>query len=437
MFWDGSLSTQQLAYLTPKNDEIHSRYFYLLPKIHKARSSWPLPTTPPGRPIVSDIDTESSRICAFIDYHLQPLSILHTSYIKDTYHFVQKIKNQVINPEWLLITADVESLYTNMRIDIILDSIRNIFHQYPDPARPETGLMELLELTLRNNDFEFNGQFFLQILGIAMGRKYAPAAANIYLRQFDESAMHDYPIQPKLYSRFLDDIFAIWPGTRTQLQHYENFLNNLIPGIKVTFTARDQVIEFLDTQVYKSINCDGVCTLQTKVFFKNTDTHQLLHRSSFHPNHTFQGIVKSQFIRFKRISSTFHDYQQASSTLIHVLRDRGYSKTELIKQKRRIWHEYDVHQAPSRNKESQTSQDILPVVTYYDRFHNRLNRAWCAEIRCNPVFQNIRIISAYRRHKNLKNLLVRGRFKDPEHSDPAEALLDALINVILQDPDVS
>ena len=129
---------------------------------------------------------------------------------------------------------------------------------------------------------------------------------------------------------------------------YEAFLNALIPGIKVTFTVRDQAVEFLDTVVYKQFQPDGTCRLQTKVYFKSTDTHQLLHRNSFHPVHTFKGIVKSQFIRFKRISSTVHDYNEAAGTLIKVLRKRGYQSAYLRQLKRDIWHNYDV--TINRNK---------------------------------------------------------------------------------------
>jgi len=35
--------------------------------------------------------------------------------------------------DWFLITADVESLYTNMKIDPILKSVMEIFSEYPDP----------------------------------------------------------------------------------------------------------------------------------------------------------------------------------------------------------------------------------------------------------------------------------------------------------------
>jgi len=78
------------------------------------------------------------------------------------YHFIGKVKNQTTEPQWLLISADVESLYTNMRIDLILQSIREIFHANPDPARLDEGIPSLLETTLRCNDFEINGQFYVR-----------------------------------------------------------------------------------------------------------------------------------------------------------------------------------------------------------------------------------------------------------------------------------
>jgi len=61
----------------------------------------------------------------------------------------------------------------------------------------------LLKLVLYNNDFEFDGEFYLQICGIAMGRKFALSAANIYLRHFDHKATTTNSINPIPYFRFL------------------------------------------------------------------------------------------------------------------------------------------------------------------------------------------------------------------------------------------
>src|SRR6218665_3122959 len=149
--------------------------------------------------------------------------------------------------------------------------------------------MLLMELTMKNNDFTFNKEIFLQIFGTAMGKPYAPSLANIYLIDFDDRAINNFRIKPKFYFRFLDDIFIIWTGTQAELTEYEIYLNTLIPDIKITLNVSDSEVNFLDATVFKHSQND-IYTLHTKVYFKETDTHQLLHTTSFHPHHTTMGV---------------------------------------------------------------------------------------------------------------------------------------------------
>lgn len=63
-------------------------------------------------------------------------------------------------------------------------------------------------------------------------------------------------------------------------------------------TLNDHQINFLDTTIFlESIN-DTQKRILSKVYFKSTDTHALLHKASYHPKHTFTGIIKSQIIQF-------------------------------------------------------------------------------------------------------------------------------------------
>ena len=78
--------------------------------------------------------------------------------------------------------------------------------------------MQLLEITLKNNDFTFNGEFFLQTRGCAMGKCYSPSLADIYMEDFDFHAMHSFRIKPELYFRFWDDIFFVWTGNLAELK---------------------------------------------------------------------------------------------------------------------------------------------------------------------------------------------------------------------------
>src|SRR6266516_549353 len=81
-------------YLRADPETARPRLFYLLPKIHKKRESWPqLNRMPEGRPIVSDCSSESYHVSEYIDKFLTPISVLHPAYLKDTYDFVDKITN--------------------------------------------------------------------------------------------------------------------------------------------------------------------------------------------------------------------------------------------------------------------------------------------------------------------------------------------------------
>ncbi|NJL55909.1 hypothetical protein HC928_12490 [bacterium] len=154
MLADEFITDKQHSFLCASSTD-RRRIIYVLPKIHKPRSKWPQPTMPEGRPIVSDCGSESYRVSQFIDSFIRPISILHPSYLKDTYDFVSKIRNQRITQRSFLVTGDVTALYTNMTFDRTLATVRAAFQKHTDPQRPDDLLLKLLDITIRNNDFEF------------------------------------------------------------------------------------------------------------------------------------------------------------------------------------------------------------------------------------------------------------------------------------------
>ena len=397
------ISKKQLHFLRAKDTD-RARTFYLLPKIHKPRDKWPQPNMPEGRPIVSDCGSESYNVSQYIDSFIRPISIRHSSYLKDTYDFISKIRGQKIPKNALLVTADVSSLYTNMNIDRTLQVTKNALARYPDPQRPDDHILRLLEITLRKNDFTFDGEFFLQICGTAMGKSYAPGLADLYLEEFDEKAKHGYKINPLLYFRFLDDIHFVWTGTTEELKDFEIYLNSIIDGIHITFTFSHEKVNFLDTTIYRTYDAlTDSHTLQTRVYFKDTDTHQLLHKQSFHPRHTFTGVLKAQLLRFKRISSSFSDYSDTCSILFAALRKRNYSKSLLRKMKRDIWITNDYVSSKTNNQ-----KQILPIVIPYNKIGIELARSWKSIIGQGQLFgEDSRLITAFCNGKNVYQKLVR------------------------------
>ena len=103
------------------------------------------------------------------------------SYVKDTTHFINITKNIQLDPDDLLVTIDVSSLYTNIPHTEGISAINKILE--------ETGTDTLLKMFIANstyqvltkNYFQFNDQLFGQKQGAAMGTTMAPVM-QLYLQ---------------------------------------------------------------------------------------------------------------------------------------------------------------------------------------------------------------------------------------------------------------
>ena len=79
-----------------------------------------------------------------------------------------------------------------------------------------------------------------------------------------------------------------------------DYLNNVVPSIKITHEISTASVYFLDTTVLK----DEQGYINTDVYQKPTDTHPYLHWTSAHPPHLKRSIPYSQALRLTRICSS-------------------------------------------------------------------------------------------------------------------------------------
>ena len=68
----------------------------------------------------------------------------------------------------------------------------------------------MAEFVLKNNYFEFNEKVCKQILGTAIGTKFAPPYACIFMDEMETSFLKTQQLQPFIWLRYIDDIFFIW-----------------------------------------------------------------------------------------------------------------------------------------------------------------------------------------------------------------------------------
>ena len=327
LLYQGFICKSQHRFLLPPAKP-RQRHFYILPKIHKPLDKWTVPNfIPSGRPIVSGCNSESAAVEHFIDFYLQPIASSSPSFIRDSNHFKSFISNYVVKDTDIFVTLDVESLYTNIPIAEGLDCISQAFVNHPSPNRPDNYIKKLIEVTLYRNDFQFSDVTYLQVKGTAMGKKYAPSFANIYMHFWEMKAISLSPQKPLLWKRYIDDIFFIWPFSCSDLVSFILLLNSVNSNIKLTSNFSNTQINFLDCTVFKD-NFNSICT---KIFFKESDNHNVLHPSSFHPAHTFKGIIKAQILRFIRLSSFHKDFHASFRILKKALIIKGYSRTLIRK----------------------------------------------------------------------------------------------------------
>lgn len=397
------INSKQKSFLL-SDAEPRARRFYMLPKIHKPGEKWSVPfKIPPGRPIVSDCNSETYHTAKFIDHYLNPLSTRHESYIKDTYDFVDKIKNLKIPKQAFLFSLDVSSLYTNIDTLEGLTAVKNIFKKYPDIKRPDKEILQLLEINLTKNDFEFDGNFYLQVKGTAMGKTFAPGYADIFMAEWEMGALASCQKRPLHYFRYLDDIWGVWDHTEAEFYQFLDKLNQHRDSIKLTATLNLDSIDFLDTTTFKGPNFNEKSKLDVKVFFKETDSHSLLYRTSHHPRHTFAGLVKSQLLRFKRICTRQEDFKKAVKTLFSSLLNRGYTFTML----RRALRTFEVTKPICLDS-------ILPIIVTYSQANVnfvRMLKENFVRSGGNVFLKEYRLIAAFRRNRNLQDILVRSKLR--------------------------
>lgn len=182
-------------------------------------------------------------------------------------------------------------------------------------------------------------------------------------------------------------------------------LNNHHSSIFVKYSLQLEKVEFLDTEVYVQREGEGEGKLGTRVFFKPTDTHSLLHKTSYHPRHTFGGIVKSQLIRYHRICTRIEDVEVATKTLFKAL--RRYSRTFLRNIKREVKQLFCDHVVP---KEKEKEHNLIPFLSTFSSTSWTLNSNIKRNFkRCQGRIEpltHFRTIAAFRKNTNLKDILV-------------------------------
>ena len=88
---------------------------------------------------------------------------------------------------------------------------------------------------LRNNNFEFNENHYLQTLGTAIGTKMAPSYANLFMDRLERRLLSQAQVKPYIWLRYIDDVLMVWTGSELEMVEYLNYINEAHETIKFTW----------------------------------------------------------------------------------------------------------------------------------------------------------------------------------------------------------
>ena len=439
------LTKQEASYITDFTPNCSN--IYGLPKIHKSKiiqhaiSNAPdkeliqniSPTDLTFRPIIAGPASPTHRLSNFLHLIFSSLISQIPSYIKDSTTFLHKLPQTLEYPCYLC-TMDIVNLYSNIPHDLGINAIEYWTSKLPPTHSrfPVEFIIESLKIVLDKNIFNFNGRFYKQIHGTAMGTKCAPYYATLTLAYIEKVI-----IAPKLeqtfgtnvknyyinnFHRYLDDCFILWPKSFPSFQNFLEILNKAHPSIKYTSEISENSIAFLDVLI--TITTGN--KILTDIHRKPTDSLNYLHFYSSHPSHIKRNIP---YTLSRRICTIVND-QDLKQIRLQEMKTILLSKKYPVKLvENAISKSLSIPQNILRISRKSNNHNKLPLTLTFNQNNpnitgNIMNIFQTLKIHENTeqIFKNSSLQICRRQPPNLKRLLTKAKIQPSSNENSVGVL---------------
>ncbi|XP_044759503.1 uncharacterized protein LOC123317202 [Coccinella septempunctata] len=220
--------------------------FYGLPKVHKPTLSL--------RPIISSINTPTSKLSTYIsDILTRYLSTTRGRYyVRDTFSFAESVSDLQLPNDYVLISLDVVSLFSNIPVQLAVSAIEKRWDEIKlHTSIPKDRFIAIVRFLFSSCYFVFGGDFYMQILGSPMGSDLSQPIAEIIMDFLLDCILAGIPFEIPLIKRFVDDLLCAVP--KDQVAYTLERFNEQHQSIQ--FTLEEETnggVPFLDTMVMRT-----------------------------------------------------------------------------------------------------------------------------------------------------------------------------------------
>ena len=368
----------------------------------------------PLRLITSCCGTAIERLSAFTEFYLKPLAQNLPSFVKDTTDLINKI--QTFNSEkgplpsgCLLVSWDVVAMFPNIDNNLGISAVSRALDSRSVKFPSTECIVEAIEICLQTNNCQFSEKHFVQKHGTAMGPKNACSYADLAMGLIDEKAKLGGVVKPLLWWRYRDDVFDVWMHGLPKLLEFTEYINSLYPTIKFELVYSEHTLNVLDLTLHLQ---DGF--IITDIYAKPTDSHLYLPFSSSHPAHCKRAIPYGVALRIRRNCSTDEFLNKRCVEYKGYLKSQGYSAVLVDNQFDRA---LSIERSELLKKNVKPDKKVFPLVLDYNPILPDIQKVIQKHahlLRSSPelleIFPSKSIFPAFRRTKNLKDILAPSRF---------------------------
>ena len=150
---------------------------------------------------------------------------------KDSFSFCKDVQ-EVTSSNKFIISYDVYGLFTSIPLKKTIDiAVNLIFDKYPDLKITRQELKKLFEFATSGTHFLFDGSYYDQIDGVAMGSPLGLVLANLFMGFHEKRWLDQFQFcDVLLYHRYVDNIISLF-NSEQDADEFLKFFNAQHPNI--------------------------------------------------------------------------------------------------------------------------------------------------------------------------------------------------------------